>query len=208
MRIAWMFILTACIGWAQGALQNSEFYWLFGGVSSSSAVVPGTDAVISGSAGFALQFGYDYQLKSTKAGNLWIEAPMTYTFSGTGTVSNVPSPTLGFIASVDRNNFLLTPGLRLKSPTYGRVSIYGALGGGFGTFSKIEAVVTEANGSVIANYRIHISPAFDFAGGIDVRLSRLLSLRGEGRDFVTAANLGGVSGHNHPVFLAGLAFHF
>ena len=52
------------------------------------------------------------------------------------------------------------------------------------------------------------SPAFGFGGGIDLRLTRLLSLRGDARDFVTKADLGGVTGRNHGIFQAGFAFHF
>jgi hypothetical protein len=97
--------------------------------------------------------------------------------------------------------------MRLKTPTYGRVSFYGVLGGGFGWFSKVDSVFTAPNGTVEVNSGLHIRPVADFAGGIDLRLSRMLSLRGEARDFVSAANLGGVPGHNHPVFLVGLVFH-
>jgi hypothetical protein len=51
-----------------------------------------------------------------------------------------PGHQISAFASVDRNNVLITLGLRLKSPTYGRVSIYGAFGG-FGTYSRVETVV-------------------------------------------------------------------
>jgi hypothetical protein len=50
--------------------------------------------------------------------------------------------------------------------------------------------------------------AFGFGGGLDFRLTRLLSLRAEGRDFVTRAGLGGESGRNHPFFTVGLGLHF
>ena len=44
--------------------------------------------------------------------------------------------------------------------------------------------------------------------GGDFRLTRLLSLRGDARDFVTREGLGGVTGRNHSTFQAGIAFHF
>src|ERR1700722_9948699 len=201
MRIAWMFIGLGCASWAQG-LQNMEAIWMVGGVHSSGSVVVGTNAVLSGSAGFVTQISWAYQVASTKAGNLWIETPMTYTWQGIGMISG------STVASIDRDVWYATPGLRLKTPTFGRVSFYGLVGGGIGSFSKVNSVVSGANGTVLVNSEVHISPVFDFAGGIDLRLSRLLSLRGEGRDFFSGRNLGGVSGHNHPVFLVGLAFHF
>ena len=201
MRIAWMFLLLTCAAWAQG-VQNMEAFWMVGGVHSSASVVQGTNALLSGSVGFATQIGWAYQVASTKAGNLWIDTPSTYSWQGFGTITG------STVASVDRDVWYFTPGVRLKTPTFGRVSFYGVLGGGIGAFSKVDSVVSGANGTVMANSSVHISPVFDYAGGIDLRLSRLLSLRGEGRDFFSAAHLGGVSGHNHPVFLAGLAFHF
>jgi hypothetical protein len=112
------------------------------------------------------------------------------------------------VASIDRDVWYFTPGIRLKTPTFGRVSFYDLAGGGVGWFSKVSSIVSGANESVIVDSRVQGSPVFDFAGGIDLRLSRLVSLRGEGRDFFSARNLGGVAGHNHPVFLVGLAFHF
>ena len=50
--------------------------------------------------------------------------------------------------------------------------------------------------------------AFGFGGGLDFRLTRLLSLRFEGRDFVTRAGLGGERGRTHPFFAVGIGFHF
>jgi hypothetical protein len=39
-------------------------------------------------------------------------------------------------------------------------------------------------------------------------LTRLLSLRGEIRDFVTGSGLGGVNGRHHPIIGFGMAAHF
>jgi hypothetical protein len=196
-----MFLLLACAGWAQG-VQNMEIIWMVGGIHSSGSIIQGTDATLSGTVGFVTQFNYAYQIASTKAGNLWLETPMTFTWQGIGTITG------STVASIDRDVWYFTPGIRLKTPTVGRVSFYGLLGGGVGWFSKESSIASGANGTVMVDSLVHASPVFDFAGGMDLRLSRLLSLRAEGRDFFSAPNLGGVSGHNHPVFLAGLAFHF
>ena len=125
MRYAWMFVLVASAGWAQG-IQNMEIIWIAGGVSSTSSSIVGTPDVLSGSAGFAYQLNFGYQLTSTKAGNLWLETPYTYVFQGVATFTGT---TMG---SIYRTGIYMTPGLRLKTPTYGRVSFYGALGGGTG----------------------------------------------------------------------------
>jgi hypothetical protein len=196
-----MFVLLASAGWAQG-IQNMEIIFMAGGVSSSSSSIVGTPGVLSGAAGFAEQFNYGYQIGSTKAGNLWLEIPLTYVFQGVGTVTGTT------VATINRTANYFTPGLRLKTPTYGRVSFYGALGGGTGWLSRVTNVTSQANGTVMANSSLSIHPVADFAGGIDLRLSLRISIRAEGRDFLSAAHLGGVDGHHHPVFLAGLAFHF
>ena len=196
-----MFLLLACAGWGQG-VQNMEIIWMVGGIHSSGTIIEGTDALLTGTTGFVTQFNYGYQIKSTKAGNLWLETPMTFTWQGIGTISG------STVASIDRDVWYFTPGVRLKTPTFGRISFYGLAGGGYGWFSKVDSIVSGSNGTVMVDSRLQASPVFDFAGGIDLRLSRLVSLRGEGRDFFSAPNLGGVAGHNHPVFLAGLAFHF
>jgi hypothetical protein len=200
MRITWMFIVLGLTGWAQG-VQNMEYIVMVGGVHSPTSTVEGSNVVLYGSSGVTFQMSFGYQVKSTKAGNLWIETPFTYAWQGTGAIAGTN------LAGFTRDVTYITPGVRLKSPTFGRVSFYGAAGGGYAGFWRIDGVVSGTNGTVAANTSFHPSAIFDYAGGIDIRLSRLLSLRAEGRDFFGATNLGGVTGHNHPVFLIGLAFH-
>jgi hypothetical protein len=43
---------------------------------------------------------------------------------------------------------------------------------------------------------------------MDFRLTRLLSVRGDIRDFVTGRGLGGLNGRNHTIFGFGMAVHF
>jgi hypothetical protein len=210
MRLAWMFLLVGTCGWAQ---QNMEITWLLGGASGSSSsgavILSGsslttvnTPLTISGSAGFVTQIGYAYQLPKPQSGWLWVEVPVTFTWQGIGTVSG----STGIISSVERNTWYVTPGLRAKTPNFGRISFYGVLGGGAGAFVKDLAVV--GGPGVATLLRVSVMPVMDVAGGVDLRLSRRFSLRVEGRDFVSGANLGGVSGHNHPMGLVGLGVHF
>jgi hypothetical protein len=200
MRITWLFVALSCTGCAQG-LEHVEISWMAGGVSASGSIVQGTNTVLTGSVGFATQSNLGYRVASTKAGTLWVEMPVTFTWLGSGTITG------NTVASIDRDAFYFTPGLRLKTPSYRRVSFYGAAGGGTGPLSKVNSIVSGADGTATVNSSVQIRPVFDFAGGIDLRLSRLLSLRAEGRDFFSGRNLGGVTGHNHPLFLVGLAFH-
>ena len=62
--------------------------------------------------------------------------------------------------------------------------------------------------SIISSHSHKLHPAFAFGGGVDFRMTRLISLRGEVRDYVTASRLGGVSGNNHVFALMGMGFHF
>jgi hypothetical protein len=210
MRLAWMFLLVGSCGWAQ---QNTEITWMAGGSAGSSStiaatipsgtsVTSGITSTISGSAGFVTEIGFAYQLPKPQSGWLWLEVPMTFTWQGIGSIYNGT----GIVSSVDRNTWYVTPGLCAKTPNYGRVSFYGVLGGGLGAFVKDQALVTGPNALDLV--RVSIVPVADLAGGIDLRLSRRFSLKVEGRDFVTGANLGGVSGHNHPLGLIGLGVHF
>jgi hypothetical protein len=200
MRIVWMFLLLGCACWAQG-VQNMELSWLVGGIHTSAEDFPGTTNNLEGSVGFVTEVGYAYQLPKPQSGYLWLEVPVTFTWQGSGTIVG------STISSLDRDTIYLAPGLRLKTPTYGRVSFYAAAGGGLGLFNSQISAVNGTSGGVISNFSIHPHPVADFAGGIDLRLSRLLSLRGQVRIFVSSPGLGGISGSTHPTALIGLTFH-
>jgi hypothetical protein len=122
-------------------MQNMELWWMLGGLSSSATTVAGTNTVISGTVGFSTEIGYGYQVKSTKAGNLWLEAPMTFTWQGSGIING------STVVGGNRNFWFFTPGVRLKTPTFGRVSFYGSVGGGIGTVIDDTSVVSETQGT-------------------------------------------------------------
>lgn len=193
--------LLACSAALAQRSQNSEFSFLAGVSGPTSQTVIGPSVVITGSAGGAVQLAYSYQALSCAAGYLYVEIPATFTFGVTGSVIG-----RGAVSSSDNNMTLLTPGVRFKLPIQSRLSVYGVAGGGIGSFGKDETSIS-GSGIVIGTIRTEHG-VFDVGGGLDFRLTRLLSLRGEGRDFITGKNLGGVSGRNHPVYEFGLAFHF
>jgi hypothetical protein len=127
------------------------------------------------------QLSYARQVLDTRAGGLYVELPVF-------TVSNAIANGAGSI--------LFTPGVRFKFATQSRLSPYAVLGVGVASFG----------GSAVASRTT--TSAVDFGAGMDVRLTRLLSIRGEVRDFVTRPRLGDYGGRNHPVFGVGIAFHF
>ena len=87
-----------------------------------------------------------------------------------------------------------------------RVSFYAAGGAGIASFNQNQSVV--GNGMVSATSGWTSSFAVAFGGGLDFRLTRLISLRGEVRDFVSRRGIGLTDGRNHPVFGFGMGFHW
>jgi hypothetical protein len=189
-----LLLLLCPVAWAQGP-QNSDFGFSLGASSFPRVAVQATSTQPAGFApGFVrwnLQTSYAHQVHSAAIGNLFVEMPITFAGKDTPLVL--------------RSNTYFTPGIRLKIPTRTRISFYAALGGGMVINGEKDTLV---NGQLTARTDPTVaSLAADFGGGIDLRLSRLFSLRVEGRDFITPAGLGGTLGHNHAVFLAGIAVH-
>ena len=105
-------------------------------------------------------------------GAFYLELPLAAVFHD----SNRIGPN---IVSSDRNIIFFTPGVRWKLWVHSRVSFYAALGGGLASFGASVSTV----GPGISNISSRTNgPAIDFGGGIDFRLTRLLSIRCEGRD--------------------------
>ena len=63
-------------------------------------------------------------------------------------------------------------------------------------------------GFVTASSGWTVRAAVEFGGGLDFRLTRLVSLRGEVRDFVSGRGLGGVAGRHHPIYGFGVGLHW
>ena len=72
--------------------------------------------------------------------------------------------------------------MRFKFRPNSRVSPYLAVGGGYGRFEESDfRLDNQPNTSRRGTNR----GVFDFGGGVDVKVGRFLSLRGEVRDFVS-----------------------
>ena len=176
--------------------QNSDLAILFGAAGPNSGSVG--NGVVTGSFGAGVQFNYAAQLHETAAGQLYLELPLMIAARVKGTVAND-------VTAQIKDSIFLTPGVRWRFTPQKRVSFYAALGVGFGTFGT----ETDTAGHTISGTSSRTTTvAFGFGGGIDFRLTRLLSLRAEGRDFLTRSGLGGDSGHSHAFFMAGIGFHF
>ncbi len=190
-------LVLAILGCATAAAQNSDLGLLLGvSVRASGSVTPGQ---IEGSASVSGQINYAIQLREANAGLLYLELPLMIADSQKGVVAQT-------ISSSSTETFFFTPGVRWHYTIHPRVALYGSVGAGIAVLQANTGFV--GNGTVSGSTDTTVAPAFGFGGGIDFRLTRLLSLRTEGRDFVTRAGLGGESGHNHPIFSVGVGFHF
>jgi len=200
MKLLFLAILSCSLAVAQRS-QNSEFSLLAGATTPTGQVIVAPNVVITGSVGGALQLAYNYQARSFFAGYLYVEVPCTFTFRSNSSVVGS-----GVVSSASNDMALFTPGIRLKLPIQARLSFYQFAGGGVGSFHKNETRIDRSGVFVGTSRTTH--GVFDVGGGLDFRLTRLLSLRGELRDFISGRNLGGASGRHHLVYELGLAFHF
>jgi len=182
--------------------QNSDFGLLLGVIVPHYQVSSGPTNVVMSDAGGALQLNYAYQLKGWQAGDLYLEFPFFLAWRG-----NVLVASPGYSATSTGGIGALTPGLRFKLRLVGRMSAYAAAGAGIGWFASNN--VTAASHTATVEGGTTATAGFDFGGGLDFRLTRLLSFKGEARDLITSqSSLPGGGGHNNGIYSFGLAFHF
>lgn len=189
--------LACCTSLAQG-VQNMDTAFMAGPASSGSRVLRGSDVTLNGRTSFGAAIVYGYQVTRMSAASLWIEvSPGTFVLSGLATAS---------IPGVVNNNIqAYTAAARVMLPLQSRVSAYGVLGGGGGSFNH--AVLYGGPNPFVTSYS-SFHGVFLTGGGIDVRLTPRVSIRGEVRDLVTGKDLSGAAGRNHLLPLFGIAFHF
>jgi len=200
MRIKFLlFTLTLFLAQRAALAQNSDLGFLAGVSGPGSDVVSGVNSYVHGSVGASGQINYAWQVFQHVV-DLYVEMPLV--ISGRSDTTVTPTS----VYSCNCTDVFFTPGLRVKISPQSRVSFYGALGGGLGSFGGFETTV--GRGSVTTSTGRTNTAALGFGGGLDFRLTRLLSLRVEGRDFVTRTGLGGTAGRNHSMFQVGIAFHF
>jgi hypothetical protein len=181
--------------WAQ---EKWEMSFLYGAVSTPAVIVAATPTQAAGGAsrsiGWSWQWTSAYQFASGEEHHLYwyVEVPLTFVSSGSA-------------AGLSRGSNYFTPGVRLKVPMGSRVFFYAAADGGFAQFSNKDTVI---NGQLTAMDDPSIGhPAAGFGGGVDLLVHSFVSLRLEGRDYITPSGLGGTTGRNHALFAAGIVFH-
>jgi opacity protein-like surface antigen len=179
--------------------QNSDLGLLIGISGPSSQVVTGTQTRITGSVGGSGQINYAMQLKEGDAGRLYLELPLL-----------IGGRTSGSVGSIVRGSVVtgiyFTPGVRFNLTLHPRTSFYVAAGAGIASFHQDTATVGHGVVSSVNGWTSSFAGAF--GGGLDFRLTRLISLRAEVRDFVSRPGIGLTDGRNHPVFGFGMGFHW
>jgi hypothetical protein len=193
VRVFLVTLLAVTAVSAQG-IRNTDIYFMGGPVHTSPYAVPGTTIAVSGSTGFTQQVGYGYQFWQTPAGGVWLDIPMTFNFPGTPTAS-VP-------AASSNTSYTVTPGLRLMVPFSERVSGYAIGGAGYGHYCYSPVLESRLG------FQTTTHGVIEVGAGVDIRLTRRISIRGEVRDFVTGRGLSGVPGRNHLVIPFGISFHY
>lgn len=152
--------------------RNQELTFSLGGIPGQTRSFQGSagTAQISADRSFGVNYGYRF---------LGVKAAALY-----GEIEFVAIPNRGLTAAsatVPQNyaSLYLTPGLRLKFFPGSRLSPWGAIGGGYALYQESAQL---SNGQNTTNKFLNRG-VFDYGGGLDYRLFRFISLRGEVRDF-------------------------
>jgi hypothetical protein len=117
---------------------------------------------------FVIGGNFAHRLASVPLVSVYLEIPVFSTFNSTAHV--LPPPPLG---NPKYSALFVTPGIKLKLAPGFFLSPYFAVGGGVVHFSKSNVITDDST----------YTGAFDFGGGLDLKIAPFLSARGEVRDF-------------------------
>jgi len=183
--------------WAQ-RIQNMDVFFLAGPSSARTQVIGGTNVTVYGSSGFSSTTGYGYQFMRRSAVSLWLELLPFASVHPFAETASIPG-------SISLSSSFLVPSVRVMVPVQSRISFFGTLGAGLGSFNN-PSLTSDNPPELKTNGVDHL--VIGAGGGVDVRLTRMFSLRVDIRDFVTGRDLSGVPGRNHVLPMMGFAFHF
>ncbi|MCX6612473.1 MAG: outer membrane beta-barrel protein [Acidobacteria bacterium] len=153
--------------------QNSDVGFLFGFSQRNASI---RDGVIRGEVKVGFQVNYAWQLVEGRGGRLYVELPVQFVAGSNGELGDRVIGRAGGIVFV-------TPGLRYHFNLTPRLAIYAAGGGGIA--HKEERFGSRVGDQIVEVDRPKTGGAFNFGGGLDFRLTKLWSLRGEVRSFRT-----------------------
>jgi hypothetical protein len=177
--------------------QNNEVSLYSGLMRHSSVVRPDSTTVEYRSAGM---FNIANQCAAGSIGRLSLEFPILW---ADGRYQSSTRALLGRKA----NTTFLTPGLRFERNLSKRATVYATAGLGIVTTNERVSIQRPGFTATATGTAYRVGLAGNIGGGIDLRLTRRLSIRFETRDFITKRNSTLFRRHNITP-LIGIAFHF
>ena len=168
-----LFILS---GFGVASAQKNEIGLLLGGLKTGNKDFQLPAGQLQIGAGLTFQANYAHRLVDFGVASLYVEVPFLATPSTDVRSANVFVPQ-------NYASLFITPGLKLKILPHSKITPFGAVGGGYARLTASKSLINNQPnnaGALGANHG-----AFDFGGGVDVRVFRFLAIRGEVRDFVT-----------------------
>jgi opacity protein-like surface antigen len=151
--------------------QKNDIGFLFGFSQRNASL---RNDVIKGEVRTSFQFNPACLLKEGGPGRLYAEIPI---MTAAGLNGKINDTVTGRVAGVA----FITPGLRYHINLSPRLSLY--FGGGFGFAAAGERIGVPNGLQLITTKKYHWSPAGNYGGGLDYRISDHFSLRAEARDF-------------------------
>jgi hypothetical protein len=178
--LAILFLMAGSVGsaFAQENEKANEIGLLLSGVSTSSRDLrPQTAGRADIGTGLTFIATYGRRIVGGDKAGLIAEVIFTATPSTDVKSTNLTLP---------RNyaSLFIAPGLKLKFFPHAVLSPYVAAGGGYARFTESDFRIDNRpnTGNTGTN-----TGAFNFGGGIELRVLKFLAVRGEGRDFFTGA---------------------
>jgi len=205
-RLAVAVIVSVCVFAAHASAQKNELSGLIGRTFISDQTIKG-----STTADNKLRFGDGLTFEVNYARSVWTGNQLSLSLE----IPLILNPDEDLHAALpvrvpeDYKSYFITPGARLNIFSNSAVSPWFSAGGGFGHFSESSTLLFSGKnpGKTGTNTGV-----FQFGGGLDVRLFRKFSLRGEARDFwsgVPQTNVTTDRSRQHNLFVgAGLVWHF
>jgi hypothetical protein len=179
--------------------QNLENYFLAGPAFAGTEVLGGSNVTVNGSTGFSDTIGFAFQVVRESAATLWVE-PFPIVLDAPNGSASIRTSSSGTGSSL-----LCVPSARLMVPVQSRISLFGALGGGGGKFANY--TLTSDMPPQLKTHSVYHG-VVSAGGGVDVRISRHVSIRVDARDYLTGRGLGGALGRNHFLPMLGIALHY
>src|SRR6266481_1088083 len=152
--------------------QNQELTFSIGGIPGQTRSFQGSAGAAQISADRSFGINYGHRFLGTKIAALYSELEFVA----------IPNRALTAASATVPQNYAslyLTPGVRLKFLPGSRLSPWAAIGGGYGLYQESAQL---SNGQNTTNKFLNRG-VFDYGGGLDYKLFRVIGLRGEVRDF-------------------------